>query len=104
MLHYIRKSMIKCAKNESYLDELETVFNNYLEFLREQLPQQLEQFLTACRQVKAKDFLSLFDVVKQINTYEKAHICQVIELFKLILVLPATNASSETFFSLYCGL
>ena len=34
------------------------------------------------------------------NTHEKAHICQVIELFKLILVLPATNASSERSFSL----
>ena len=34
------------------------------------------------------------------NTYEKAHISQVIELFKLILVLPATNASGERSFSL----
>ena len=34
------------------------------------------------------------------NRYEKAHISQVIELFKLILVLPATNASSERSFSL----
>ena len=34
------------------------------------------------------------------NTHEKAHVCQVIELFKLILVLPATNASSERSFSL----
>ena len=33
------------------------------------------------------------------NTYEKAHISQVIELFKSILVLPATNASSERSFS-----
>ena len=35
------------------------------------------------------------------NTYEKAHISQVIELFKLILVLPATKASSERSFSLF---
>ena len=34
------------------------------------------------------DFPSLLDVVKQMNTYEKAYISQVIELFKLILVLP----------------
>ena len=33
--------LLKCAKNESYADELETVFNNYLEFQREQLPQKL---------------------------------------------------------------
>ena len=38
--------------------------------------------------------------MKQINTYEKAHISQVIKLFKLILVLPATNASSKISFSL----
>ena len=47
-----------------------------------------------------KDFPSLLDVVKQMNTYEKALISQVIDLFKLILVLPATNASSETFYRL----
>ena len=34
------------------------------------------------------------------NKYEKAHISQVIELSKSILVLPATNASSERSFSL----
>ena len=34
------------------------------------------------------------------KTYEKAHISQVIELFKLILLLPAANASSERSFSL----
>ena len=33
------------------------------------------------------------------NTYEKAHICQAIELFKLILVFLATSASSERSFS-----
>ena len=34
------------------------------------------------------------------NTYEKAHIFQVMELFKLILMLPAANALSERSFSL----
>ena len=34
------------------------------------------------------------------NTYEKVHISQVIELFKLILMLPAANTSSERSFSL----
>ena len=67
--------LLKCAKNESYAHELETVFSNYSEFQREQLPQQLEQFSTACCQVEEKDF-------------------------PLILVLPATNASSERSFSL----
>ena len=64
--------LLKCAKNESYMYELETVFNNYLEFHREQLPQQLEQFSTACYQVEEKDFSSFLAVVKQMNTYEKA--------------------------------
>ena len=34
------------------------------------------------------------------NTYEKTHISQVIELFKLILILTATKASSQRSFSL----
>ena len=83
-----------------YAYELKTVFNNYSEFQREQLPQQLEQFSTVCRQVEENDFPSLLDVVKQMNTYGKAHIFQKIELFKLILVLPARNASRERSFSL----
>ena len=56
-----------------------------------------------CRQFKDKDFPSLLDVVKQMNTYEKARISQVVELFKLILVLPAANASSEDLL-VYCDL
>ena len=68
------------------MDELETVFSNYSEFQREQLSQQLEQFSAACRQVKDKDFPLLLDLVKQMNIYEKTHISQIIELFKLILV------------------
>ena len=52
------------------------------------------------RQVKDKDFLSLLDVVKRMNTNEKAHISQVIELFKLILLQPATNYSRERSLSL----
>ena len=78
--------LLKCAKNESYVYELETVFNNYSEFQREQLSKKLEQFSTASRQVEEKDFPSLLDLVKQRNTYKNAHISQVIELFKLILV------------------
>ena len=73
------------------MDKLETVLSNYSEFQREQLQQQLHQFSTACRQIKDKDFSSLLDVVKQMNRYEKAHISQVMELFKLILVVPAKN-------------
>ena len=92
--------LLKCAKNESYAYELETVFNNYSEFQRQQLPQQLEQFSTACRDVEEEDSQSLLDVVKQMNTYEKTHTSQVIELVKLILVLLATNASGERSFSL----
>ena len=95
----LQNLLLKCAKNGSYAYELETVFNNFSEFQREQLPQQLEQFSTTCRQAQEKHFLSLLDVVKQMNTYEKAHICQAIELFKLILVFLATNASSERSFS-----
>ena len=58
---------LKCVKNESYANKLEIVFNNYSEFQQEQLPQQLDKFSTACRQVKDKDFPSLLDVVKQMN-------------------------------------
>ena len=76
--------LLKCAKNESYAYELETVLNNYSEFQREQLPQQLEQFST--------NFPLLLDIVKLMNTYEEARISQATELFKLILVLPAKSA------------
>ena len=55
--HYIilENLLLKHAKNESDVDELETVFNYYSEFQREQLPQQLSP---ACCQVKDKDFPS----------------------------------------------
>ena len=47
--------------------------------------------------------LKLFSTITQCSNKSslwKTHISQVIELFKLILVLPATNASSERSFSL----
>ena len=69
--------LLKHAKNESHADGLETVYNNSSEFQRKQLPQKLEKLFTAC-QVKDKDFSSLLDVVKQMNTYEKEHIPQAI--------------------------
>ena len=51
------------------------MFKNYLEFQREQLSQQLNNFpLHVGRQVKDKDFPSVLDVVKQMNTNEKAHL------------------------------
>ena len=44
------------------------------------------RFSIASRQVKDNGFPFLLDVVKQMNRYEKAHISQVIDLFKLTLV------------------
>ena len=70
----VENLLLKCAKNESYAYETETVFKNYSEFQPEQLPQQLQQFSTACRQVEEKDFPSLPDVVKQMIIHTKRHI------------------------------
>lgn len=47
-----------------------------------------------------KNFELLLDIVKKMNKYEKAHIFQIIELFKLILVLLTANTTSERSFSL----
>ena len=54
----VENLLLKCAKNESYAYEIETVFKNYTEFQLEQLPQQLQQFSTACRQIEGNDFPS----------------------------------------------
>ena len=35
----VENLLLKCAKSQSFADELDTIFNNYLEFQREQLPQ-----------------------------------------------------------------
>ena len=67
--------LLKHAKNERHADGHE--INNSSEFQRKQLPQKLEKLFAAC-QVKDKDFSSLLDVVKQMNTYEKERIPQAI--------------------------
>ena len=48
------------AKNESYADKPEIVLNNYSEFGREKLSQQLEQSSIARHQVKDKDIQVIF--------------------------------------------
>lgn len=44
--------LLKCAKYESCVDDLKIVVKNYSKFWKGKLSQQLEQFSTACCQIK----------------------------------------------------
>ena len=57
--------IVKCGRNECYIEELEIVVSSYEEFEKEVLSQQLEYFSNICGQVKNKDFPSLLAIVKK---------------------------------------
>ena len=69
--------LLKCAKNESCVDDLKIVVKNYSKFWKGKLSQQLEQFSTACCQIKENHLSWLSDPVKKVNKYEKTHISRV---------------------------
>ena len=62
---------------------------------------QLETLYEYCKAINENDVLCLRTIVQVLRKPEvKIHLSEVVRLAKLILVLPATNATSERTFSL----
>ena len=91
--------MLKAVKKEDFSNELTTVCNLYGSDLHTaNLKMQQEMF---SNNIPVGN-IDIFDVKKYLYDLElsvKAHFSEVVLLIKLILVLPATNATSERSFS-----
>lgn len=96
--------LVKACKQEEFEDDLETVCTFYKDdFDKPILRVQLLTFAIHFKQVTAEDgVISIFDLQTYFSTLSKAQsalVDQVTKLMQLILVMPATNASSERSFS-----
>ena len=94
--------LLKAANNEDYSDEIENVTSFYgSNFQPASLQAQLVNFTSNYPRedgVKAS-LKDLIDYFKNLSASHRALIPQVEVLLRLILVMPATNASSERVFS-----
>ena len=94
---------MKCVKSQDYETEYEAVTNFYGDdFHKENLKCQLRS-LAAAFEVPGKiEDLVLADVVKyftDLSIRERQWLAEVQTLLQLILIMPATNATSERSFS-----
>ena len=101
----LRELFLKACKGEAYQDELATVLVIYKDDLsRQELESQLPLLKPICKKVceELADAFSVDDAVRvlsELSVAERTAFSGVWSVVKLLLVLPATNATSEQSFS-----
>ena len=99
---HVESLLLKAANCKEYQSELKFVLEFYGSDLDgSSLATQLEIFSTACKS-SSQDVYKLSDIVKFFKTLTPSQIelmSQVCKAFRLLLVMPATNAASERSFS-----
>ena len=97
--------LLKVCRAQDYEAELDTVCNFYSKDVKKlDLQAQLPLLKVMMNELHASEGtnLTLKEILKGvqgISEVQKASLCQVWVLFKLVLVIPATNASAERSFS-----
>ena len=94
--------LLKAAKGDNFIKEYDAVMETYAcDFDKNRFQVQLETLKEYCKEIDQSDVFCLRTVVNVLRRPEvKSHLSEVVKLAKLILVLPATNATSERTFSL----
>ena len=94
--------LLKAAKGDNFIKEYGAAMETYAcDFDKNRLNVQLETLNEYCKEIDQSDVFCLRTVVNVLRRPEiKSHLSEVVKLAKLILVLPATNATSERTFSL----
>ena len=99
---HVESLLLKAANCKEYQSELKFVLEFYGSDLDgSSLSTQLEVFSTTCK-TKSQEVYRFSDMVKLFKSLTPSQIelmSQVCEAFKLLLVMPATNAVSECSFS-----
>ena len=95
----VEKVLLKAIKKEDYSEELKQVSDVYGKDLDISNLQTQLCILTANLPQDVHDIHTLISHMQKTSAAEKELICEVIRLMKIMLVMPATNASSERSFS-----
>ena len=98
--HCLENFLLKAARGEEFPEELKLASSIYGADINEcNLQMQLETLGTIIQEERV---LSIFDVrnyLQQLTAAERILLNEVVTLMKLLLVMPATNATSERSFS-----
>ena len=94
--------LLKAAKGDNFIKEYDAVMETYAcDFDKNRFHVQLETLNEYCKEIDQSDVFCLRTVVNVLRRPEvKSHLSEDVKLATLILVLPATNATSERTFSL----
>lgn len=95
--------LLQAARGQDYHKEFEYVVDFYgSDFESSQLDTQLQNLSThfkSCAKQSTISFKDVCDYLKSLSKAQQSFFSQVVVLVTLILVMPATNASSERSFS-----
>ena len=94
--------LLKAAKGDNFIKEYDAVMETYAcDFDKNRFHVQLKTLNEYCKEIDQSDVFCLRTVVNILRRPEvKSHLSELVKLAKLILVLPATNATTERTFSL----
>lgn len=94
--------MLNCVRGKEYENEIKDVLNFYSDDLHEQnLRYQLTVFSTIfeCNDRKVASLKDIVTFVRGMIKRERILIKEIVKVVMLVLVMPATNATSERSFS-----
>ena len=100
----LQELLLRAARGQDYHNELEYVVDFYgSDFESSQLDTQLQHLSTYFKSCSSKQsavpFKDVCDYLQLLSKAQRSFYSQVVVLITLILVMPATNASSECSFS-----
>ena len=94
--------LLKAANKEDFSEEQKVVTEFYdTDFDAQRLKVHLKIFAEYCTLLITKDLGSIIEHLRFFSKIQKSLISEINKLVKLILVIPATNATSEHVFSTY---
>ena len=98
MYQKLEEVIIKAANKEDYTKELEEIVSFYgNDFDTDELSTQLDIFSSNCTRENDKQCITLREAIgylQNLSSGQRAFYTQVCRIAQLIMVMPATNASS----------
>ncbi|KAI6658146.1 Zinc finger MYM-type protein 1-like [Oopsacas minuta] len=93
------ETVLTSSENASDSDLIGSIIEFYGDDFTHADRLQTQLKLLHCSEAALTDLSSIIAYLKSLNSTEKSFFSEVIEIVKLILVMPATNATSERSFS-----
>ena len=98
--HCLENLLLKAARGEEFSEELKLASSIYGADINEcNLQMQLETLGTSIQEERVLSIFDVWNYLQQLTAAERTLLNEVVTVMKLLLVMPATNATSERSFS-----